>query len=250
MQDTPIPKDAQSGSPSSTESLEPVYVPAAGDVVKVGTRKIIIYLGDTGKLESMDNNFKADCFWQLAKDLKNPVKVGETDVIKDGTHWDEAREITKKYFSEPAGPQPGDVVDLINPSVFKGVARAIVFKEGYVRRGKQFGSFGHGAKVISVLGRYSERFDTINEAKAHCDAVLNRFKDCYTVGQKAWQDYYNIKKGDELKVVRSHIEDEEGYCGSAQNLVGDTGIFTTTSDEDGVRLDGGKWFPYTVLEPV
>ena len=71
-------------------------------------------------------------------------------------------------------------------------------------------------------------------------------KEAYEVMQKA----SGIKKGDKIKILRTSIEDEMGYCGCSTSEVGEIEKVTRTQGEDGIQIDGYFWYPFFILEVV
>ena len=233
------------------ESSTAKYEPQAGDVVdfeyKGEILQALIYFDNMrDELASLDSNASSSHYWRLAKELKNPRKIGETDVLlKCNDHCD-ARPIAKKYFvaQQESKYKVSDLVELC--AVSYGAKENLIGTTALVTK-----VLSDGDVNVIIQGN-----DYTDVQRPHCIKPLS---GSYSERQGKFVEYHKLEVGSKVRMVRPNERNEDGSytIKHTQRLFDrkDTDNCTIKricSDYISIESSDfrGWHVPYCVLEPV
>lgn len=86
---------------------------------------------------------------------------------------------------------------------------------------------------------------------------MKKTKTQYIAAEKSFIEFFNLKKGDKVKVLRKASHGEMGWgtvwTSGMNETVGEEltiHLFDTDEDGNGIYLDSGYWYPFFVLELI
>ena len=241
---TPPEKSAECATPSS-------YTPAVGDVVEYelgGSHYtgVVFCFGNSTLCVAPENNCNEGKIYSRAQSC-NLRKIGHTHLMDTANEWVAATKAAKAYFAgeqkqviPDSKYQVGDLVE-VEPEWRVGMITAINADADYC-------------------------YDVKTQEDIRCDALgwecmpndIRPLSGTYAERQAKWVEFYDIKVGSKVKVVRSYKDKEDGFWGVT--ILSDAKWLNAEAvvreiKEDDVRLtmvgtDNHSFFPYFALEPV
>jgi hypothetical protein len=259
MADHVAVEEVGNGVTSVQPTPSPDYSPSVGDVVEFeyagesGTLTGIVFMHGIGSLYiSIGKEDSGSLSVIQARAIK---KIGNTDVLGASVHYEDADLLAKAYFAQkPASPvfKVGDVVK--------------VTREGSVSCGHDIGTVGE-ITGLSEVGSFNVKADGLSlwHSPESLDFAPSTYiadpDKSYAENQAAWIEFYGLKEGSKVKVVREFDRNEGGYSSCAwdnnsvkKSMQGGTYEIKHIRDNNiGLYTDDkDDWwgFPYFALQPA